>query len=202
MVTFFLLRVFIWFDNVPRNVVKWVIVCILYIVKLGILLCVRPHDLAPTNQTLIILAIQLRFIRFQAPEYNCVIITARSYETRVIFEPKNGAYWAFMAFKDTIFNSKVLPERKNLNVVLLVVARIHVPTVRKLYLSTSAHIMVLEFGFCHFVLLQSVYHHSIKMPDNDEKARGVNCNGLDNIIEALDNLEVQIARVSRIVPDH
>ena len=99
-----------------------------------------------------------------------MVISACTYETRVVFEPKNGADRALMTFEDTIFNSKVLPERKDLNIVLLIVASIHVTPMRKLDLSTSTHIMVLKFGFCHFVLLQSVNHYSVKMPDNNEKA--------------------------------
>ena len=47
--TFFLLWVFIWFDDITWNVVEGVIVCILYIIELGILLSVRPHDLALAN---------------------------------------------------------------------------------------------------------------------------------------------------------
>ena len=131
-----------------------------------------------------------------------MIITTRSYKTCVVFEPKNGTNWTFVAFKNAIFNPEVLPEREDLNVVLFVVAGIHVPPMCKLYLSTATNIMVLEFGFCHFVLLQSVNHHTIKMPDDDKKARGMNRNGLDNIIEALDDLKVQISRVSGIIPYH
>ncbi len=99
-----------------------------------------------------------------------MVISACTYETRVVFEPKNGADRAFVTFENTIFNSKVFPERKDLNVVLLIVASIHVTPMRELDLSTSTHIMMLEFGFCYFVLLQSVDHYSIKMPDDNEKA--------------------------------
>ncbi len=67
LVTLLLLGIFIRFDDITWDVVKWVIVCILYIVKLRVLLSVRPHDLTSAKQTLIRLAIQLRFIRFQAP---------------------------------------------------------------------------------------------------------------------------------------
>ncbi len=131
-----------------------------------------------------------------------MIIAACRDKTCVVLEPENGADRAFVAFENAICDPEVLPEREDLDVVFFVVARIHVTSMGKLDLSTSAHVVVLEFGFCHFILLQGVYHYSVKMPDNNEKARWVNRNGLDNIIEALDDLEVQISRVGRIVPYH
>ena len=104
---------------------------------------------------------------FQFPKDDLVIIFADTDETCIVVEPLDLADRASMSTEDTVSNPLVLPERKDLNTVFVIIESIHVSSIRKLNLCAAADIVMFEVRGCNIVGMNCISLDSVKMT-NDE----------------------------------
>ena len=144
----------LFLDDVPWLVVVRIIICVLAAHELSEWLHVLPDDLI----TLI--------VRFQFPKDDLVIIFADGDEACVIVKPVDLAHRAIVSTEDAVLDPRVLPERKDLNTVFVIVERVHVSSIRELNLCATTDIVMLEVSWCNIIGMHRIDLDSIKMAND------------------------------------
>ena len=150
------------------------------------------------------------YFRFQSPKYDFPVVAAHTDEASVVLHPQQRAdrhaRLVPRAFRLQLLvflgDALVLPELEDRDGAVFVVEDEEVAPVRELDLGAPADLMDGELGHGYVIRVHRVDPDAVRVRDHHVEAGRVEGHRQDRVLQLLDDLERERARVRRVAPHH